>query len=499
MLNRLKESVAANKKEMAEIKLYFERCAYEIDRSNLYMLRKVCMYASVVFICMLLFGYMLVPGFKINPGHILFVPFMTVFFLINIYTSNNQDIPRNRARLICMSFYFLLGIDLVIIEICSNSSRHDVWFILAVMAYPVLYIDRLYRYGFQLTVACTFYCLLIFMFMGREYALITTYYVIGAYTLSQIIGRMILGVRSKQGLSMADLKRFGALDKLTQVYNKGALIQEINAYLMRKGQEDVCAMCIIDVDNFKTVNDSLGHSGGDLLLHEIGKLLNENFRPSDIIGRFGGDEFVVFMPNMSDSRLIELRCRTMQMILADFNIGNSEPFSLSIGVVVDEGNHSQEDIFRMADDALYKSKMEGKNKVTAWVSHENIEFEKPVYVMVFTEDFGEKYKNAVQMERERFELFTTESDDIAVQYISQYMEKIAIVAVELDAEKSVGEALIRYLKGRERFRSIPLMVVVRSDAEAELARECGADEVRMTTDPPERFRECVNRLTKHLT
>ncbi|MCR5404371.1 MAG: hypothetical protein K6E91_11225 [Butyrivibrio sp.] len=103
MLNRLKESVAANRKEIAEIKLYFERCAYEIDRSNLYMLRKVCMYASVVFICMLLFGYILLPGFKINPGHILFVPFMSVFFLINIYTSNNQDISRSEARLFSIS------------------------------------------------------------------------------------------------------------------------------------------------------------------------------------------------------------------------------------------------------------------------------------------------------------------------------------------------------------------------------------------------------------
>ncbi|MCR5404372.1 MAG: hypothetical protein K6E91_11230 [Butyrivibrio sp.] len=79
------------------------------------------------------------------------------------------------------------------------------------------------------------------------------------------------------------------------------------------------------------------------------------------------------------------------------------------------------------------------------------------------------------------------------------MEKIAIVAVELDVEKSVGEAVIRYLKGREIFRSIPLMVVANSKDGAELARECGADEILMTTNPPEKFRECVNRLTRHLT
>lgn len=57
MLDRLKKSYSTNKKELDEIKLYFEKCAYETDRSNLYMLRKVCMYTSVVFISMLLFTF----------------------------------------------------------------------------------------------------------------------------------------------------------------------------------------------------------------------------------------------------------------------------------------------------------------------------------------------------------------------------------------------------------------------------------------------------------
>ncbi len=495
MFKTIREHLERNRAELEDIKLYFQKCADEIDRTNLYMLRKACMWTSIVFIGMLFLSKILIPRYTLTLGHCLMIPLLVFFFIVNIYTRNKTQISDSATTALCLLFYFSLFMDFILIEISVEPVHPSRWFPLLLIIFPALYVDRQYKYGLEETFIVVIYCLITYFGKGPVQFYRDLYTVLAAYILSMIISRVILGTRSKQGLYMLELKRYSSMDKLTHIYNKAALLSEIKHYLTRRRGDSPCAMSVIDVDNFKQVNDSLGHGGGDQLLERVGQLLVSNFRPSDIIGRFGGDEFIVFMPNMKDAKLIDLRCRSLQMQLADFDLGNNVPFSLSIGTIVDEGMHSQDDLFRLADDALYLSKIAGKNCSKCWVADEDVELSKPV--LVFLTSLGEeKAKLLPDNEIDRFRIFATMSDDEAIKYLCQYQSTVKIIVVEVNEKTCTGEMVIKYAKTREKFAGIPILAVTSNEEGESRAKELGADVVLITSQPGEVFKDTIGELTK---
>ena len=493
-MKRFKDYLRENKEELNDIKLFFARCADDIDRDNLLMLRRTCMWTAIVYIGMLFFALAVIPRFRFTIGHLLLVVLLVVFYFINLaHKKENKAIAAFNASFICLLFYFFLGICLILMEINEESVHPARWFPLLLMVFPVLYIDRQYKYGLQETFMILVYAVITFLFKEPIPFFRDMYTVIAAYLMSMIISRVILGVRSKQGLAMLELQRFGSMDKLTSVYNKAALLEAISSYLNHRRAGAPCAMSVIDVDDFKQVNDSLGHEGGDDLLEHIGSLLLDSFRPADIIGRFGGDEFIVFMPNMRDANLIDLRCRTLQMMLADYNIGNNTPFSLSIGTIIDEGEHSMEELFRMADDALYKSKMAGKNQTTSWIAEPEQPMTKPG--LIFVTSLGEE--KAVLLPKEegdRFRIFESRSDDEGICQLSQYNENIQLIVAEINDITGVGQLLVKYAKTREKFSKIPVLAVVQNEEGRRIATELGADEVIATGEPWENFKTVIGDM-----
>lgn len=493
MIHTLLNFIQVNNAEICEIKEYFDICSDEIDKRNLFMLRRVCMYTSLVYLGMIALAFMIVPGFKMNPGHIAIIPVLVVYMFINSYTRKRNDIVGPVARAICLCYYALMLICLIAVDL-SFTTRPALWLPLCLMVYSVIYIDRLFMYGIEETIAVVIYAAVSYQKKAYPQFINELYMIIAAYVLSLIIGRIILGVRSKEGLAMAEVRRFSKVDKLTNVLNKGALVSEIDNYFNHRRENIPCAMCIFDVDDFKQVNDGIGHVGGDQLLEHVGDLLLKSFRPSDIIGRFGGDEFVVFMPNMKEISLVEFRCKSLQMKLSDFTIDDKGPFTLSIGAIVDKGEHSRDEVFRMADDALYKSKIGGKNKCSSWVVDKDTKFTRPV--MVFLTSLDEE--NALILfkeESDRFDILPCNDNDEAIGYISQYHNNIKIVVVEVNDESLMGGLAIRYIKEREVFRSIPVLAVVSNDDTISLAKEFGADAVLKTDDPNETFALTIKELS----
>lgn len=493
MIHIILNYIKINRAELKEIREYFEKCSDEIDKNNLFMLRRVCMYTALIFMGMMVLSYILVPGFKINSGHILMVAILCIYLMINSYTRKKGNITGIGAKAICLSYYTLMCAAFIALDI-SFVARPIIWLPLAIMVFPVIYIDRLYLYGFEETLAAGIYIFLSYQKKGYTQFVWDLYMVIGAYVVSLIIGRIILGVRCKEGLALEEVRRFSQVDKLTNVLNKGALIAEIESYLKRRDDDSFCAMCIFDVDDFKQVNDGIGHHAGDALLEHIGELLLKNFRPTDIIGRFGGDEFVVFMPNMRELSLVEFRCRSLQMMLEEYRLEENGPFTLSVGAIVDKGDHCWEDMLRMADDALYKSKMSGKNKCSAWVVRKDIKLTKPG--LVFLTSLNEENAQILFAEEsERFDILACNDNDEAIGYVSQYHNGIKMVVIELNNESLMGSLAIRYIKEREVFSSIPVLAVVDADDAISLAKELGADKVLKTDTPNEIFSITIKELS----
>ena len=160
------------------------------------------------------------------------------------------------------------------------------------------------------------------------------------------------------------LKLEAERDPLTQLYNKTttrSLIEEA----LEKNPAAQHALIIIDIDNFKTINDTRGHTIGDQILLAFANELSRNFRETDILGRVGGDEFVVLIKNIQSIALVCDKLQRFTSAFKKYGIDNGFPgrLSTSIGVsVFSKDGSTYEELFKKADAALYEAKRNGKDQ-----------------------------------------------------------------------------------------------------------------------------------------
>lgn len=156
------------------------------------------------------------------------------------------------------------------------------------------------------------------------------------------------------------LLRCAQTDLFTGLYNK-VTTETIIGEEVRKGAG---ILLLLDIDNFKTVNDRFGHETGDHVLKRISELLTDTFRKCDVVGRIGGDEFMIFIRDTTDISIAEDRAaEILKRLRSGINCGGQRLFiTVSIGIVViDEKIDSFSLAYNRADSALYRAKHSGKN------------------------------------------------------------------------------------------------------------------------------------------
>lgn len=158
-----------------------------------------------------------------------------------------------------------------------------------------------------------------------------------------------------------DLALKAQTDGLTGLYNAAAFRSLTEEILANDMSESPGAFLIIDVDNFKSVNDQLGHYTGDQFLQNMSDILHNVFRKSDILGRIGGDEFAVFIRGAFSVEKIADRCRVLQSKADAHSSKYPIPITLSIGVSIANKNSNYTDLYKAADSVLYTVKENGKD------------------------------------------------------------------------------------------------------------------------------------------
>ena len=188
-------------------------------------------------------------------------------------------------------------------------------------------------------------------------------------TLRDAEGRPIKSVGALRDIDAQKRERLLLLDKsrsdpMTGLFNKATAEEEIRIALRDARPSAFGVLFMIDVDNFKNVNDNLGHLAGDSILREIARRIAGAFRKGDIIGRVGGDEFHVYMRDVADTAIVRTRaerlCETIRNLFASSDVDKA--VSVSIGIAVADTPVPYEDLFRQADIALYQAKGSGKNR-----------------------------------------------------------------------------------------------------------------------------------------
>lgn len=175
----------------------------------------------------------------------------------------------------------------------------------------------------------------------------------------------IVSSRLRTSQKKQELEQKADTDLLTGLNNKLATERKIKEY-MQKNPDGTGMMMLLDLDNFKKINDTKGHAFGDEVLRTLGKNLSPLFRASDILGRIGGDEFMVFLKGVSTREDVEKQARKIVQFFRSFQAGDYVKYSAtaSIGVALYPRDGADFDsLYKATDAALYISKKNGKNQV----------------------------------------------------------------------------------------------------------------------------------------
>lgn len=169
------------------------------------------------------------------------------------------------------------------------------------------------------------------------------------------------------------LKELSVRDPLTNLFNRRYLEETLKRELSRaKRKSYILGVMMIDIDDFKKFNDSFGHAAGDLVLCEFGQICSRNFREEDIVCRYGGDEFIVVLPDTSHqvtTERAELLASMARKLKLRFDKGLLPNISISIGIsFYPDSGTSKAEILNAADLALYQAKNSGRGLVALSIS-----------------------------------------------------------------------------------------------------------------------------------
>jgi diguanylate cyclase (GGDEF)-like protein len=163
-----------------------------------------------------------------------------------------------------------------------------------------------------------------------------------------------------------------SLDLLTGVCNRVFFLQRFESEIRRTGNyRQPLALLMFDIDKFKNVNDSFGHSAGDVVLKKLAEIVQKNTRSSDLVGRYGGDEFMVLMVLMASSNQDSVLTYANQLREKIASTGimvpmNDTPIHLTISgglAMCPADGQSTPELLRAADSALYEAKRNGGNRI----------------------------------------------------------------------------------------------------------------------------------------
>lgn len=196
----------------------------------------------------------------------------------------------------------------------------------------------------------------------KSYSFIRKYEAIFMLAFCVLVTVLIIYIVRKNSADKAELLRYTQRDALTGLYNKDTTQRLIQNIVQEEAGQH--AFIILDIDYFKSVNDNFGHIVGDKVLQTFGRFLQSQFREYDVVGRIGGDEFVILMCNLANTDVVEIKIQNLLKQVGSIRVEEmgEQKMTISVGIAfAPQHGSSFMDLYRKADHALYQTKRAGKN------------------------------------------------------------------------------------------------------------------------------------------
>lgn len=185
----------------------------------------------------------------------------------------------------------------------------------------------------------------------------------------------LVSIAIESSKAQEELEKRASYDHLTGLCNRGYFFKQC-IEMIENHLPEQCAFVMLDLDNFKSINDAYGHNTGDLVLQKLAKVSQTVLGEDSIIARIGGEEFAIFLPNQTEKQVLLLAESLRKSIEASTVLSSEKEsisFTASLGVAYQEhGTYSIGELFNSADKALYKSKVAGKNSVSSIICNRQL-------------------------------------------------------------------------------------------------------------------------------
>ncbi len=438
-----------------EITYYVESKKDELYQLNYARLMKISRWLAGAYLFVFLFYSFYVDRFHASPFD--FAALIFMFASIKAFSKMKERlcVSFERVRLVSIIYFMVAAFILLFFDMRVHANTYACFFAISFWVIPVLYVDVPQVFLVMEMIMIGAYAVMAYILhrniglVGEDLSLLVLVGILSMLCYWQILSAMTEGGREERAL-----KEVGAVDLLTGLLNKVSFEREASAYLGSRMNPDEGALLIIDFDNFKNVNDKFGHLTGDAILQKFGKILVKNFREGDIIGRVGGDEFMVMMTGEITDEIIKKHCDIIQHDLYVSRVGEAGGFSCSIGVAVDHAGYKFNEIYRLADDALYEAKARGKARYVEWHSEPIcIPDKKIIYIASPDRKMRDLIRTSVTGDYVYMESDNASKALNEISIYQEYLESVFFDYVMPDMDEAV---LHKYMNSRPVFSQIPI-------------------------------------------
>ncbi len=260
------------------------------------------------------------------------------------------------------------------------------------------------------------------------------------------------------------------IDALTGVYNRRFYEDKVRRQRMFAG------VAVIDLDDFKLVNDALGHHAGDLAISAAARAMKSRVRESDIILRYGGDEFVLVLPNISEDDFVR-KLESISKQVAQTTVPGYDQMSLSvsIGGVLSNGSTVEEAVKR-ADSLMYRAKQRRNSVITEADVAGTPEFRKPLLLIVDDSEMNREILK--EMLHDEYDIIEAANGKQGISYLEQYGAEISLVLLDIIMPVVNGFEVLSRMVRSGWIEDIPVIMISSEESDEAVLRayELGASD-----------------------
>ncbi len=344
---------------------YFRQEKFHIAKLNLRILEKLCLATVILLILFLFLTPFIIKDWKASPQHLIFLPVSILFcFITFLYNKKGSNNPKLVTAL-CILFESIIFVFIILIDVFSDVTAPSCFMPVLCVALPALFIFPL---SLSLSLIGFFEVIFVISVLMFKDPIIGEYDLFCAFVsfgFSIVVATIVIHLRIRDYQIRIKFKELSIRDTLLpSIYNKQGCERHMQKYLDFNNPSVNCSVLFLDLDDFKRINDTMGHQNGDIILRCIGEILHGIFRSEDIIGRFGGDEFIVLVKSLTNEKVLVDKCLLISERLRNYSKEKIGVIvSCSIGVVIAKNKKVDFDLlFSQADKALYEAKNSGKDK-----------------------------------------------------------------------------------------------------------------------------------------